>query len=123
MGLTNIPPVEGSITSIPSSSSSVNVQLPAYTASWFLLDSVHDIERRALPEFFTGEGGGFKTPQIYREYRDFMISTWRAAPEAYLTVTHCRRSLAGDVASVMKIHAFLEQWGLINYQVSVNGCN
>lgn len=28
-----------------------------------------------------------------------------------------RRNLAGDVCAIMRVHAFLEQWGLINYQV------
>ncbi len=47
-----------------------------------------------------------------------MIHTFRMRPAEYLTVTVCRRHLAGDVSMIMKIHAFLEQWGLINYQVS-----
>ena len=32
--------------------------------------------------------------------------------------TACRRNLAGDVCAIMRVHAFLEQWGLINYQVA-----
>ncbi|EIW60875.1 uncharacterized protein TRAVEDRAFT_28313, partial [Trametes versicolor FP-101664 SS1] len=35
----------------------------------------------------------------------------------YLTVTACRRNLAGDVCAIMCVHAFLEQWDLINYQI------
>uniref|UniRef100_A0A672HK06 SWI/SNF related, matrix associated, actin dependent regulator of chromatin, subfamily c, member 1b n=1 Tax=Salarias fasciatus TaxID=181472 RepID=A0A672HK06_SALFA len=38
------------------------------------------------------------------------------SPE-YLSSTSCRRNLTGDVCAVMRVHAFLEQWGLINYQV------
>lgn len=38
-------------------------------------------------------------------------------PTEYLTSTACRRNLAGDVCAIMRVHAFLEQWGLINYQV------
>lgn len=41
----------------------------------------------------------------------------RLNPTEYLTSTACRRNLAGDVCAVMRVHAFLEQWGLINYQV------
>ncbi|EIW53680.1 uncharacterized protein TRAVEDRAFT_133595 [Trametes versicolor FP-101664 SS1] len=36
----------------------------------------------------------------------------------YLTVTACRRNLAGDMCAIMRVHAFLEQWGLINYQIN-----
>lgn len=46
-----------------------------------------------------------------------MIDTYRLNPQEYLTSTACRRNLAGDVCAIMRVHAFLEQWGLINYQV------
>ncbi len=46
-----------------------------------------------------------------------MINTYRLNPNEYLTVTSCRRNLCGDVGGIMRVHAFLEQWGLINYQV------
>lgn len=29
----------------------------------------------------------------------------------------CRRHLSGDVCAIMRVHAFLEQWGLINFNV------
>jgi chromatin structure-remodeling complex subunit RSC8 len=46
-----------------------------------------------------------------------MIHTFRLNPLEYLTVTAARRNVAADVASIIRIHAFLEQWGLINYQI------
>ena len=49
-----------------------------------------------------------------------MIDTYRLNPNEYLSVTACRRNLAGDVCAIMRIHAFLEQWGLINYQVDAD---
>ncbi|CAB0011165.1 unnamed protein product [Nesidiocoris tenuis] len=58
-----------------------------------------------------------KTPEIYLAYRNFMIDTYRLNPTEYLTSTASRRNLAGDVCAIMRVHAFLEQWGLINYQV------
>lgn len=42
---------------------------------------------------------------------------FRLNPTEYLTSTACRRNLAGDVCAIMRVHAFLEQWGLINYQI------
>lgn len=50
-------------------------------------------------------------------YRNFMIDSYRLNPQEYLTFTACRRNLTGDVNAIMRVHAFLEQWGLINYQV------
>jgi hypothetical protein len=89
--------------------------LPSYSA-WFDMHQIHNLERKALPEFFNSRNRS-KTPAVYKDYRDFMINTYRLNPQEYLTVTACRRNLAGDVCAIMRLHAFLEQWGLINYQV------
>lgn len=92
-----------------------SIILPSYS-TWFDMHKIHNTERKALPEFFNNRNRS-KTPAIYKDYRDFIINTYRLNPIEYLTVTACRRNLAGDVCAVMRVHAFLEQWGLINYQV------
>ncbi|KAJ5562580.1 hypothetical protein N7461_001341 [Penicillium sp. DV-2018c] len=89
--------------------------LPSY-ATWFDMNTINPIEKKALAEFFNGRNRS-KTPATYKDYRDFMINTYRLNPIEYLTVTACRRNLAGDVCAIMRVHSFLEQWGLINYQV------
>jgi SWI/SNF related-matrix-associated actin-dependent regulator of chromatin subfamily C len=91
------------------------IVLPSYS-TWFDMNAIHDIERKALAEFFNNRNRS-KTPAVYKDYRDFMINTYRLNPVEYLTVTACRRNLAGDVCAIMRVHSFLEQWGLINYQV------
>jgi SWI/SNF related-matrix-associated actin-dependent regulator of chromatin subfamily C len=91
--------------------------LPSY-ATWFDMNTINPIEKKALAEFFNGRNRS-KTPATYKDYRDFMINTYRLNPIEYLTVTACRRNLAGDVCAIMRVHSFLEQWGLINYQVSL----
>ncbi|XP_052754029.1 SWI/SNF complex subunit SMARCC2 [Galleria mellonella] len=92
-----------------------HIVVPSYSA-WFDYNSIHTIEKRALPEFFNGKNKS-KTPEIYLAYRNFMIDTYRLNPTEYLTSTACRRNLAGDVCAIMRVHAFLEQWGLVNYQL------
>lgn len=91
--------------------------LPSYS-TWFDMHAIHPIEKKALAEFFNGRNRS-KTPAVYKDYRDFMVNTYRLNPIEYLTVTACRRNLAGDVCAIMRVHSFLEQWGLINYQVSI----
>jgi SWI/SNF related-matrix-associated actin-dependent regulator of chromatin subfamily C len=91
------------------------IVLPSYS-TWFDMHTIHELEKKALSEFFNSRNRS-KTPTVYKDYRDFMINTYRLNPSEYLTVTACRRNLAGDVCAIMRIHAFLEQWGLINYQV------
>lgn len=49
-----------------------------------------------------------------------MFLNYRLNPTEYLTSTACRRNLAGDVCAIMRVHAFLEQWGLINYQIDAD---
>ncbi|OIW28472.1 SWIRM-domain-containing protein [Coniochaeta ligniaria NRRL 30616] len=92
-----------------------SIVLPSYS-TWFDMNTINQIEKKALPEFFNNRNRS-KTPHVYKDYRDFMINTYRLNPSEYLTVTACRRNLAGDVCAIMRVHSFLEQWGLINYQV------
>lgn len=91
------------------------VIIPSF-ASWFKFSEVHEIEKRMLPDFFD-DSSRFKTEKGYKDVRNFMINTYRLSPFEYLTVTAVRRNIAMDVASIVRIHAFLEQWGLINYQI------
>lgn len=93
------------------------VVIPSY-AAWFDMTKFSEIEQESLPEFFSGKNPG-KTPQIYSKYRNFMVNTYRLHPSEYLTVTACRRNLLGDSGTIMRIHNFLEKWGIINYQVDV----
>lgn len=92
-----------------------HIIVPSYSA-WFDYNSIHVVEKRAMVEFFNAKNKS-KTPEIYMAYRNFMIDTYRLNPTEYLTSTACRRNLAGDVCAIMRTHAFLEQWGLINYQI------
>ncbi|SMN19960.1 similar to Saccharomyces cerevisiae YFR037C RSC8 Component of the RSC chromatin remodeling complex [Maudiozyma saulgeensis] len=91
------------------------IVLPSF-ASWFDISSIHEIEKRSLPDFFD-DSSRYKSAKSYRETRNFMINTYRLSPFEYLTITAVRRNLAMDVASIMKIHGFLEKWGIINYQI------
>ena len=95
-----------------------SIILPSYS-TWFDMHTIHNIEKKSLAEFFNGRNRS-KTPAVYKDYRDFMINTYRLNPIEYLTVTACRRNLAGDVCAIMRVHSFLEQWGLINYQVIIH---
>ncbi|CAF1501460.1 unnamed protein product, partial [Adineta ricciae] len=95
-----------------------HIVVPSYSA-WFDYNAINSIEKRGVSEFFNGKNRS-KTPEIYMAYRNFMIDTYRLNPSEYLTVTACRRNLAGDVCAIMRIHAFLEQWGLVNYQVDAD---
>ncbi|SGZ51103.1 CIC11C00000000251 [Sungouiella intermedia] len=92
------------------------IVVPSY-ASWFNMKLIHQIEKDSLPEFFNLTHPS-KSPKIYANYRNFMINAYRLNPNEYLTLTSCRRNLVGDVGTLMRVHRFLNKWGLINYQVN-----
>lgn len=77
------------------------------------------MERFSLREFFDGSSIT-RSPRIYKEYRDFIISKYREDPSRKLTFTEVRKSLVGDISVLLKVFTFLEKWGLINFNVSDN---
>ena len=91
------------------------IVLPSYS-SWFDLSKIHPIERESLPEYFQNSNKA-KTPEIYMKYRNFMINCYRLNPNDYLSYTSVRRNLIGDAGAMLRVHKFLNKWGLINYQV------
>ena len=60
-----------------------NLIIPS-CAQWFNFDGIHDIETRSLPEFFCGVFPS-KTPEIYKEYRNYIIDLFRENTNSYLS--------------------------------------
>ncbi|CAM9482582.1 unnamed protein product, partial [Laminaria digitata] len=87
--------------------------------TFFDFGTASKLEMRMLPEFFTGRSAS-KTPEMYIQSRNFMVRSYQrmldasADGQAYLTGTECRRKLAGDACSTLRIHEFLDRFGLIN---------
>lgn len=82
-------------------------------AAWFDPLRIHQVEIDSLPEYFNSRYPS-KTPSVYMTYRNFIIKLYRDKPTCYLTATHCRRVITGDACSIIRLHAFLEHWGIIN---------
>ncbi|RLV94703.1 Chromatin structure-remodeling complex protein RSC8 [Spathaspora sp. JA1] len=94
-----------------------HVVIPSF-AKWFDLNNVHPIEQKSFPDFFSNDGKNvYKTASSYKYIRDFLVNTFRLNPKEYLTITAARRNLAGDVTNIIRVHQFLEKWGIINYQI------
>ncbi|KAL6584362.1 hypothetical protein OROMI_003651 [Orobanche minor] len=92
--------------------------IPSYS-NWFAWNNIHEVERFSLREFFDGSSVT-RSPRIYKEYRDFIISKYREDTFRKLTFTEVRKSLVGDVSVLLKVFTFLEKWGLINFNVTDN---
>ena len=93
-----------------------NIYLPI-SSSWFNMDNIHEIEMKSLPEFFVGKYPS-KTPKVYKNYRNFIINLYRENPSMYLSSKTCNKHLAGDTGAIMRIHSFLEHWGIINFKIN-----
>lgn len=52
-----------------------------------------------------------KSEELYLKYRNYIVGLSR---EGYVSATRARKGLAGDACSIIRIHAFLEHWGIIN---------
>lgn len=87
---------------------------------WFNYELIHDLERLALPEFFKGDSPEL-TPDNYILYRDYMMKTYKANPDYYLTISACKSKLDVDLVTLVRVHGFLESYNLINSRVSERG--
>ncbi|KAG7725749.1 hypothetical protein KL933_003797 [Ogataea haglerorum] len=113
---TSRPQMESTISMSSLQKQTHTIVLPSYSA-WFDMKKIHKIEKESLPEFFNGANKN-KTPQIYARYRNFMVNTYRLNPNEYLSFTAVRRNLVGDAGTLLRLHKFLDKWGIINYQVN-----
>ncbi|CAD8175936.1 unnamed protein product [Paramecium octaurelia] len=94
---------------------SYEITVPSCT-SWFRIDKIHSIEKENFKEYFNQENK-HKTPSLYKKHRNFIINLYYNTPNVYLTTTACRRQLAADACTIVRIHGFLNHWGIINSQV------
>jgi len=103
-----------SLTRIRPMIASYPIVIPSY-ARWFRVDRIHPIEYQSVPGMFKDRAMQYH--ERYMSMRNFMVNSYRTNPRIYLTVTACRRMIAADAGAVYRVHKFLEEWGLINYQV------
>jgi SWI/SNF related-matrix-associated actin-dependent regulator of chromatin subfamily C len=91
------------------------VVVPSYS-SWFSFGAVSEVERKQLPDFFESKSP-LRNEATYVMIRDFIVKLYRQRPRSHLSVTECRRHIAIDAGAIFRIHAFLDHWGLINYDI------
>ena len=77
-------------------------------------NSVQDVEKIRNSEFFMGRA--LKTPERYMKIRNYILDMWEKNKPNYLFKTNVRTGLrnCGDVNSIGRVHAFLEDIGAIN---------
>lgn len=107
-----------SVSGKPKKGSRKSLQSQLKSPTWFSADSVNSLEITNLPEFFSHqvEAGTAKT-ETYIEIRNFIVTLYSSNPYVFLSATECRRRIAGDVCVILKIHNFLDTFGVINFNV------
>lgn len=75
---------------------------------------IQDVEKEHNMEFFMGRA--LKTPERYMKIRNYILDMWEKTKPNFLFKTAVRSGLrnCGDVNSIGRVHAFLEDIGAIN---------
>ena len=85
----------------------------APTPEWFKLQEVSDLERSLLSEWFDGSAL-HRNEKSYLASRNRMVDMSNKLKNRNVTTTMIRRSIPGDVGSLMRLYSFLSGYGLIN---------
>lgn len=86
--------------------------------SWFSVDSISDLEKKYLGHLI-GDIDSESCISNYITLRNSIVSNYNSNVSQYLTATECRRRISGDVSKIIRIHEFLDTFGVINYSVKI----
>ncbi len=81
--------------------------------AWYKKDSVADIERVMLPEWFDGSAM-HRSPESYVKARETILTISDTISNRNVTSAMVRRSIVGDAGSLLRLRDFMSNWGLIN---------
>ncbi|KAL7506306.1 hypothetical protein ACHAWX_000649 [Stephanocyclus meneghinianus] len=99
--------------SATASSHDKSASMSAHRPSWYDQSKASDFERRSLPEWFDGSAP-HRTPASYIRTREQILDLAKKHEHQYITATALRRSVTGDSGSLLRLHAFLNDWSFIN---------
>lgn len=80
---------------------------------WYHPTETSEFEKRTLPEWFNVTAP-HRTESTYITTRETMLRIAKCNAQQYITSTAIRRSVAGDAGSLLRLHKFLTDWGLMN---------
>lgn len=80
---------------------------------WYNPTKASKFEEVTLPEWFNFSAP-HRTETTYIATRESMLKLAKCNSQQYITITALRRSVAGDAGSLLRLHKFLMDWGLLN---------
>jgi hypothetical protein len=96
-----------------------SLRSPVVQPSWFVPDCTSAVEIKNVPDFFD-ESSEIRTPAEYLRIRDLMVKLYNDSPSTYLSATDCRKQIAGNASSIVRIHSFLDAFRVINHSVKAD---
>jgi len=81
--------------------------------AWYSPDAVSELEKTLLPEWFDGSAP-HRTMETYLAAREHIIEMSDQLSNRFVTATMVRRTIPGDVGSLLRLHSFLTTHSLIN---------
>lgn len=98
---------------VPGANDDVPQEVKTPKPLWYDPKKSSDFEQQMLPEWFD-ESATHRTLVSYMDSRERIIQMSEKMGNRYLTATMVRRSVPGDVGSLLRMHNFLVAWGFIN---------
>lgn len=97
--------------------------------NWFSIDSISQVERRYLGSIISSSNSNeilsstiSNNENLYIHLRNAIINLYLLNKQQYLSATECRRKISGDISKIIKIHEFLDAFGLINQNAKLESC-
>lgn len=84
---------------------------------WFSNKQIHYLEKKSFPEFFVNNLQ--RTPDKYKYIRNQIISLCESHSQSYISASECLNHISGDCCDIIRIHSFLEHWGIINFSSDI----
>jgi len=81
--------------------------------AWYDPSNASQLERRSLPEWFN-HTAPHRTATTYIQTREKILDLSKRNAQQFITSTAIRRSVIGDAGSLLRLHNFLMDWGLLN---------
>jgi len=99
--------------SLYQSSSTAAEEVTIVKPSWYEDTKPSELEQRSLPEWFNSSAP-HRTADTYIAAREKILELAKKNGQQFITSTAIRRSVPGDAGSLLRLHKFMMDWGLLN---------
>ena len=99
--------------SLYQSNSTAAEEVTIVKPSWYEETKPSELEQRSLPEWFNSSAP-HRTADTFIAARAKILELAKKNGQQFITSTAIRRSVPGDAGSLLRLHKFMMDWGLLN---------